>query len=356
MNKIVVFGINHKTAPIEIREKFFLNPPQQDLLLSELKSNPAVLEAFVLSTCNRTEVYLHTTATPGNMESIIRLISQLKKIELSEQFHRHFYFYENENAVRHLLRVTSGLDSLVLGEKQIIGQVKTSVERARARMMFGSYFNILSNIAIRTAKKAQNETEISYGGSSISWAAITMAENILGTLEEKSILIIGAGKMGELTLDQLKNKGVKNIYLMNRTGEAAQALAETCQGIAVSLLDLKETLSEVDVCICSAGAPHFILDKKTIEKVMMLRNNRRLVLIDISMPRNIDPQAGALDQVVLSHIDHLHMVVGENMRKRQAAVTLVEEIIDRKLTAFYEKINKLENQSPDLYSESLKTL
>ena len=353
---IIVFGINHKTAPIEIREKFFLNPLQQDLLLSELKSDPSVAEAFVLSTCNRTEVYVHGIRTPNYLESIFKLISEIKKIESQPEFKQYFYFYEKEQSLRHLLCVTSGLDSLVLGEKQIIGQVKTAVERARARGMFGRYFNILSNIAIRTAKKAQSETQISFGGSSVSWAAMSMAEDILGTLDGKSILILGAGKMGELALNQIRNKGVKNIYLMNRTGEAAQTFAQTCGAIAVSFMDIKEILSEVDVCICAAGAPHYILDRKIIEKIMLLRQNRKLILIDISMPRNIDPQVAYVHQVFLSHIDDLNKVVGENMVKRQAAILSVEKIIDQQLVIFYEKLKKFKKNSfTDDFSESFKS-
>lgn len=345
---IILFGLNHKTAPIDIREKFFLNPLQQDLLLSELKSDPSIAEAFVLSTCNRTEIYLHTINLPHHFESILKLITDIKKIEFLPGFQKYFYLYEKNQALRHLLCVTSGLDSLVLGEKQILGQVKSAFERARDKGMFGRYFNILSNIAIRTAKKAQSETQISYGGSSVSWAAMAMAEELLGTLEGKSILIIGAGKMGELALNQIRNKGVKNIYVMNRTGESAQALAQTCRATAVSFMDIKETLNEVDVCVCAAGAPHYILDRTIIEKVMNLRQNRKLILIDISMPRNIDPYVANVPYVFLSCIDDLNKVVTQTMIKRQSAVELVEKIIDRQLGLFYEKVGDTQCVSPTL--------
>ncbi len=346
---IIIFGLNHRTAPIEIREKFFLNPTQQDLLLSELKSNPSIVEAFILSTCNRMEFYACGGDAREHFRTLIPHILQIKKLEYDPDLTKHFYLYENEEAVRHLLRVASGLDSMVLGEKQIIGQVKTAVDRARSMAMLSRQFNILSNIAIRAGKKARNETDISLGGSSISWAAIVMSESILKSLEGKSILIIGAGKMGELTLKQIQNKGVRKIYLMNRTGgEAAQTLAETCDGIAVSFEDIKEILTEVDVCVCAADAPHFILDRKMIEKIMSLRSGRELVFIDISMPRNIDPQVGLVDKVHLVCIDELDKVVQENMLKRQSAVSEVEKIIEDKLAEFYEKLNKLEDfQSVD---------
>ncbi len=345
--KTFIFGINHKTASIEIREQLFLNPLQQDLFLSELKSYPHVSEAMVLSTCNRTEVYLRAWHSSQLFEDLLQLISRIKKMPLAEELKQHFYYLEDREATRHLFRVTSGLDSLVLGEKQIIGQVKMAVDRARAQSMMGKYFNILSNVAIRTGKKAQTETDISCGGSSVSWAAIRKAEQILGTLSGRSLLIIGAGKMGELTLKQIRNKGAKNIYLMNRTGTAAQTLAETCQAIPVSFEDIKETLSEVDICVCAANAPHFILDKKMIEKIMALRQNRALILIDISMPRNIDPLVGGIERVTLFHIDNLQSVVQENMLRRQNAVAQVQAMIEDKIQDFYVKISKLKS-SPQM--------
>jgi len=343
MTDTIVLGLNHKTAAIEVREKFFLNPTQQDLLLSELKSNPSVMEALVLSTCNRTEVYVHGLDVHNLLEPLISLIAQIKKIESPAEWKRHFYVYEGQEMIRHLFRVGCGLDSLVLGEKQILGQVKTAIERARQKGMFSRRFNILSNVVIRTAKKAQNETEISYGGSSVGWAAIAMAERLLMSLQGKSILIIGAGKMGELALSQIRSKGVKNIYLINRTESTAQSLAQSCGGVAVSFCDIKETLSEVDLCVCSAGAPHYILDKKTIEKVMRLRHNRTLTLIDISMPRNIDPQVAGVEGVFLSHLDDLDKVVRKNMTKRESAIQDVERLIEYQLTEFYKKLDKSEN-------------
>ena len=168
-----------------------------------------------------------------------------------------FYTYSGKEALRHLLQVTSGLDSLVLGEKQILGQVKSAVERAQSKGMFTKTFNILSNIAIRTGKKAQNETDISFGGSSVSWAAVVMAEELLGSLNEKSFLIIGAGKMGEMAINQLHAKGASKIYLMNRTQENAEAVAKRYSGIPAAFPDIKEILTEVDVCVCSVGAPHY---------------------------------------------------------------------------------------------------
>ncbi len=283
---MLVIGLSHKTAPIEVREKFYLNPTQQELLLLELKNHPLVSEAFVLSTCNRIEVYLKRADKAIDQAFVVNLISKVKKTSFGNDFDGYLYAYENNEAVEHLLKVATGLDSLILGEKQILGQVKTAVKRSRQLGLLSKYFNILTQIAIRTGKKAQGETDISYGGSSISWAAIEMAQQILGTLQNKSVLVIGAGKMGELALDTLHKRGVAKIYLMNRTGEKAEALAQQYGGIAASFWDIKEILTEVDVAFCAVGAPHYILDDEKVAGIMKLRQGRVLMLMDISMPRN----------------------------------------------------------------------
>ncbi len=340
---LIAIGINHKTAPIDVREKFFLTSTEQDLLLSELKCNPAILEAFALSTCNRTEIYVSALGQQNYSPYFIRLLANIKKMKFDQQMSKHFYSYRDQEAVAHLARVVTGLDSLVLGEKQILGQVKEAIERARSKTMLSKGFNILTNMIIRTGKKAQSETDISYGGSSISWAAIEMAEKVLGTLADTSVLIIGAGKMGELALQNIHNKGLKNIFVMNRTETIAENLAKQYRGTPVSFYDIKEILSQVEVCICSVGAPHYILDKILVEKVMGLRNQRRLVLIDISMPRNIDPQVAGIENVYLSHLDDLDKVVGETMRKRLESVSCVEAIIEEKLKTFYKKLEKIDH-------------
>ncbi len=338
---ISVIGISHKTAPIGIREKFYLTPTEQELFLSELKNNPRLVEAFILSTCNRTEVYCHTIDMGIDITLIVNLISTIKKNKLDGPFEKYFYIYNAQEAVEHLLKVISGLDSLVLGEKQILGQVKAAIDQARLKGMFTRYFNLLAAIAVRAGKKVQTETDIGFGGSSVSWAAVAMAEKVLGSLEDKSVLILGAGEMSKLAVGQISNKKFKKLYVMNRTPCHAQALAEKFNGIAVSFCDIKEILSQVDVCICSASAPHYILDKETVEKIMPERNARKLIFIDISMPRNIDPRVAEAPNVLLFEIDDLDKVVEESMEKRQAAVVQVQKIIDAKLKEFTRKMAKI---------------
>jgi glutamyl-tRNA reductase len=341
-----VVGLSHKTAPIEIREKFYLTPLQQDLLLSELKNHPLVAEAFVLSTCNRIEVYIKRADATVDSSFIIALIARIKKTHFNFDVAPYIYALEDTQALDHLLRVACGLESLVLGEKQILGQVKHSVERARESGTLSRYFNIMTNLAVRTGKKAQHETQICHGGSSVSWAAIEMAEKAANGLHDKSVLVIGAGKMGEIALGHLHELGVKKIFLMNRTGEKAEALANQYNSIPASFWNIKEILGEVDICFCAVGAPHYILDKEKIANIMEIRQGRKLVLIDISMPRNIDPEVKGLAGVHLSAIDDLHEVVDDSMKKRENAVHQVEGIIRQKIMEFDAKILKLQN-NPD---------
>jgi len=348
-----LIGINHKTAPIEVRERFFLTPTQQELFLSELKHNPSVVEGFVLSTCNRTELYVKVLDEKKAAKEIIRGLYSIKGLSPKDSFEKHFYTLAGQSAVKHLLRVTTGLDSLVFGEKEILGQFKTAVELSQKKGMMGRYLNILSNCAVRAGKKAHSETQISYGGVSVSWAAITMSERILGTLKDKIVLIMGAGKMSELALSLLKKKGVSQIYVMNRSQENACALTGRFGGVVVSYSDIKEILSTVDLCFCSVGAPHYILEKPAVEKAMEKRPSRPLTLIDISMPRNIDPVVAKISNTRLVCIDDLDKVVGETMEKRKQAVGLVEEIIAEKMKEFEQKLQRLEQLSPAEYFEKV---
>ena len=336
---IVVVGISHRNTPLEIREKFSLTETQQDLLLSELKNNPSIAEAFVFSTCNRVEVYANVLETAKAFEVIRRVIFNVKKPGCAEELAKYFYCHQDKTAVEHLLRVTAGLDSMVIGEKQILGQAKAAFDRARSRGMFAKCFHLLSNTAIRAGKKARHETDLGAGGSSVSWAAIVKAERELGSLHDKSILIIGAGKMSDLAVGHIHNKGFRQLYLMNRTPGNAENLAEKYSGKVVPFCDIKEILAEVDVCICSVGAPHYILDKDTVGKVMPARSSRRLVFVDISVPRNIDPAVAQVGGVQLFQMDDLQEVVDANMERRRQSVGAVEGIVQNKVAEFFAKLN-----------------
>ena len=334
---ITAIGISHKTAPIDIREKFYLDETRRRLLLSELKNNPAVVEAIVLSTCNRTEIYAHTIV-PDAEGILLQTLFKVKSIPFSEELVKYFYACKDRDAVSHLLRVASGLESVVLGENQVLGQVKTAVDSAREEGMLGKTFNILSAAAIRTGKKARHETAVGSGGVSVSWAAVNAAQRLAGTLKGRSVLIIGAGKMANLAANQLANKALGELYIMNRSQDNAEGLAEKFGGVSVSFWDMKEILSRVDVCICSSAAPHYLVEKDVVQKIMAGRPRKPLVCVDIAIPRNIDPAVGQVAGVSLITVDDLGDIVAETVERRSGALSQIDGIINQKVDEFYGKI------------------
>ncbi|MBF0386378.1 MAG: glutamyl-tRNA reductase [Candidatus Omnitrophica bacterium] len=335
---LVLVGVNHKTCPLEVREKFFIQSVEKDLLLAEFRNDPRVLAAIVLSTCNRTEIYADLlTADPA---IILDRFLSVKGLSLSAGLADYFYVRTEQQMVDHLFRVVNGLDSMILGEKQILGQVKCAVSWSQQKQMMNRTFNILANLAIETGKKVRRDTLIDFGGSSISWAAVTEAQNILGTLEGKTVLVLGSGKMGFLAVQELKNKGVGKIFIMNRTFDKAEELASQCGAEAVMFWQIKEVLEESDVCICSTGAPHYLVDKALMQQVMAARPNRRFAAIDIAVPRNIDPHASLVPGVTLVSVDGLSQTVLDTKAKRLAAVEQAEQIIAIKINEFYKTLDK----------------
>lgn len=335
---LVLVGVNHKTCPLDIREKFFIQPTEKDLLLAEFKSDPKVLAAIVLSTCNRTEIY--ADLLEPNPSVILDRFLSVKGLSLSAGLDEYFYVRHEKDVVEHLFRVINGLDSMILGEKQILGQVKCAVAWSQQKQMMNRTFNILTNLAIETGKKVRRDTLIDYGGSSISWAAVTEAQNILGTLDGKTVLVMGSGKMGFLAVQELRNKGVEKIFIMNRTHEKAVELAEQCGAQAVMFWQIKEILTEADACICSTGAPHYLVDKELMHEVMAARPARKFAAIDIAVPRNIDPHASVVPGVTLVSVDGLSQTVLDTKAKRMAAVEQAEKIIALKISEFYKALDK----------------
>jgi glutamyl-tRNA reductase len=350
MAHLYSIGVNHKTTAIDLREKLFLTTTEKELILSELKSDPRVIGAFVLSTCNRTEIYVELLQ--DNHQPVIDLLFKVKKLKVTDELLECFSVYKEHEAVRHLFRVSSGLDSVVLGEKQILGQVKEAATAARELGMMTRDLNILTNLAIRSGKKAQTETEIGFGGSSVSWAAVATMQKRLGTLSGKNVLIVGAGKMGHLAAEQLKNKDVATVYVMNRSCDKAASIADEVSGTTVGFWEMKDVLCKVDACICSAGAPHYLIEKDLVAEVMQIRAGRELVLIDISMPRNIDPQASTVEGVKILTIDDLDQVVEGSVRRRQNAVGAVEEIVAKKENEYFTRLDKarvLSREAAEVY-------
>ncbi|MCA9402754.1 MAG: glutamyl-tRNA reductase [Candidatus Omnitrophica bacterium] len=341
--KLIVIGITHKEVPVEIRENFFLSPEERRRFLRYIRTDDGILETIILSTCNRTEIYANVLRDlQGARESILDALYTVKGLERQDVLDMHFFQLAGYDGIRHFMEVATGLDSLVIGEKQILGQVKAAVEMSREEGLLARDFNLLTQTVIRAGKKAQVETSISCGGASVSWAAVQMAERALGELGHRSILIIGAGKMSELTASQLQRKGAGDTYVVNRTREKAETLAARIGGRAYSYLDLYKIMGRVDLCIVSASAGSYLLSRDYMAPVMRQRRNRELICIDISTPRNIEPAVGDLPGVKLFKIDDLSAIVRENLSKRRSAVAAVNKLIDCKM---HELKRKLRNET-----------
>jgi glutamyl-tRNA reductase len=334
----VLLGVNHKTCPLEVRERFFLAPAQREVLLAEFKADPRVLSALVLSTCNRTEIYAELLGEDPAV--LVETFFRIRQLSCTEDLERYFYFSREEKAVEHLLEVACGLDSLILGEKQVLGQVKEAFQVSRARGMLGRTMNILGRCVVEAGKKVRRETAIGCGGSSVSWAAVAKARHVLGSLEGKDILVIGSGKMGSLAVRELRQKGAGRIFIMNRTDDKARELACQWGVTAVKFWQIKEVLMRSDVCICSAGAPHYLVERGLAQEIMPLRPERPLLMIDIAVPRNIDPGVSGIPGVILFTVDDLSQMVQGTLELRRSAIEDVRRIIAAKAGEFYKTLDK----------------
>jgi glutamyl-tRNA reductase len=340
MNVILV-GMNHKTAPLEIRERLSFACGDNVRPLEEILRAPAVKEALYLSTCNRVEVL----ARAEDMEEAIARVKDfilrhgnLDTVELE----RCLYVYCGSDAVRHLFRVTSSLDSMVMGEPQILGQMKEAYRDCLEQKSSGIILNKLLHHAFRAAKRVRTETAIANNAVSVSFAAVEMAKKVLGSLEGKSVLLVGAGEMSELAARHLLSNGVGKIFVVNRTYSRAVQVAEEFQGIPSGFDHLEEKLREADIVISSTGAAGHIITPAMIHAALRRRKNRLLFLIDIAVPRDVDPEVGRIDNVYLFNIDDLQGVVDENLRNRLKEADKAEVIIGEEVLKFAEWYNTLE--------------
>jgi glutamyl-tRNA reductase len=332
---IVLIGLNHKTAPLAVREKIFAGCQEENDLLSSLRSLGGVGEVLYLSTCNRIEIIAgiderEKTETVRNLHDFLAQSGSLTLEEAAKCF----YKYYDEEAVRHIFRVASSLDSLVMGETQILGQVKDAYRQALAQNATGVVLNRLMHCSFRAAKRVRQETAIAVNPVSVSFAAVELAKKIFGSLTGKKILLIGAGEMAELTGMHLISNGAEEIIVANRSLSQASLLAEKFHGEAVSLDALEEKLIEADIVISSTGAPAYIVTADLIRRIHHQRKNRLLFLIDIAVPRDIDPAASSLENVYLYNIDNLQDIVDENMNVRKKEAIKAEMIVEEEIARY----------------------
>ncbi|MEH7388970.1 glutamyl-tRNA reductase [Bacillus sp. JJ1474] len=337
---IVVVGLNYKTAPVEIRERLTFNPSQLPDAMKTLKDKKSILENVIVSTCNRTEIYAVVDQIHTGRYYIKEFLSEWFKIE-KEEFSPYLFIYEQEGAIEHLFNVSCGLNSMILGETQILGQVRTSFLQAQDDHTIGTVFNQLFKQAVTLAKRAHSETEIGANAVSVSYAAVELAKKIFGSLENKHVLILGAGKMGELAIQNLHANGASKVTVINRTFEKAQDIAVRYAGKAKSLQELQCSLIEADILISSTGAKGFVVTKEMMTAVEKLRKGKPLFMVDIAVPRDLDPALAELDTVFLYDIDDLEGIVEANLQERKKAAETIQLMIEQEIIEFKQWLNLL---------------
>lgn len=337
---IIVVGVNYKTAPVEIREKLTFNPADLEKAMVSLKDQKSVLENIIVSTCNRTEVYAVVDQLHTGRYYIKAFLADWFGLD-KEEFSPYLNIYENDGAIEHLYRVSCGLDSMVLGETQILGQIRNSFLTAQEFHTVGTIFNQLFKQAITLAKRAHSETDIGSNAVSVSYAAVELAKKIFGDLKNKHVLILGAGKMGELAVQNLHGNGVKKVTVINRSMEKAESLAYRFDGQAKSMQELSCALVEADILISSTGAKEFVITKEDMTYVERMRKGRPLFMIDIAVPRDLDPELEKLESVFLYDIDDLEGIVNANLAERKKAAEEIELFIEQEIVDFKHWLNTL---------------
>jgi len=332
--KLFVAGLSYKTAPVEVREKLAVAPARMRCLGCRLKVGAALSEIVLVSTCNRVEIYGVSSWAQAQLPRLFRLLS-----DSDFDFTPYLYVQEGEAAARHLFSVVSGLDSMVLGETEITGQVKQAYQAACEAKLTGRVTNRLFQAALQAAKEVRTRTGIGRGATSVGSVAVELAEKIFDeVLSDKTVMIIGAGKMGEACLRHLVKKNPATVLVCNRSYERAAALASELGGRAVPFDELSSAMASADIVVSSTGAPKAIVYRPEVERIMAARRNRPLFLIDIAVPRDIETDVEKVPGVYLYNVDHLEGIVRENVRLREQELLRAEKLIRSRAQAAMERI------------------
>ncbi|MDX6693952.1 MAG: glutamyl-tRNA reductase [Blastocatellia bacterium] len=336
---IILVGLNHKTAPVAVRERLAFTDEACATGLRALVDGEIVREGLIVSTCNRVEV-LTTTASAQTADGVSRIINFLSDIRAipREEFSGHLYHHEDDAAVRHVFRVASSLDSLVVGEPQVLGQVRRAYSMAVTAGTAGRVLNRLVHQALHVAKRVRTETGIAASAVSISYMAVELGRKIFGSLAGRTVLLIGAGEMAELSARHLVNAGVARVLIANRTNETARKVAAEFGGEPVDFAQLSKHLAEADIVICSTGASNYVLTPAIAREALELRRNRPSFFIDISVPRNIDPAVGEIPNLFVFDMDDLEAVVASNIREREREAERAELIVESEVMQFQQSL------------------
>ncbi|HSB06929.1 MAG TPA: glutamyl-tRNA reductase [Thermodesulfobacteriota bacterium] len=332
--ELVAIGLNHKTAPIEIREKLAFSNAEIEKALWQAQDLPSLKENMILSTCNRVEIYAATRMTENAVFELKDFLSTYHRLSLKE-FENCLYCFVGEEAVRHIFRVASSLDSMVVGEPQILGQIKSAYEIATQAKTSGLILHKLLHRAFFVAKRVRNETKIGNSAVSVSFVAVELAKKIFGVLEEKIVLLIGAGEMSELAARHLVSGGVKKVLVANRTYERAVTLAEEFKGEPIPFDEMAhQGLRKADIVISATDSPQYLIGHDPVARVMRDRKQKPIFFIDIADPRDIEPKVGDIENVYLYNIDDLQQVANENVQGREKEAQNAEGIVQEEVTKF----------------------
>ncbi len=343
---LLALGINHKTAPVKIREQLSFAPDTIPMALKDLTDQDAVNEAVILSTCNRTELYCQLNCNDGESEAAIdALITWLKKHHDLEDtdITEYLYLHPEKEAVRHMLRVASGLDSLVLGEPQILGQLKTAFSVAKESGTIGQFLHKLFQHTFSCAKQVRTDTAIGASPVSVAFASVSLAKQIFSDFQHHTALLIGAGETIELVARHLNESGIGRIIIANRTVEKAHTLAQEFNGYAISLSELPNHLAEADIVISSTASQLPILGKGAVESAIKARKHAPIFMVDIAVPRDIEEEVSELEDVFLYTVDDLKEIIDEGLKSRQEAALKAEEIIDVEVSHFMNWLRSLDS-------------
>jgi glutamyl-tRNA reductase len=330
---LFLLGVSHRTAPVDLRERLDFSSRDLGAAVEALATRPSAAESVVLSTCNRSEIYVASSNPTRAREELVDFLSQYHQLP-RDAFLPHLFAYDDAEAARHLFRVSAGLDSLVVGEPQILGQVKDAFQAAAERQCTGPLLGKVFDWAFGVGKRVRTETTLGEGAVSVSYAAVALARKIFGRLQGRRVLVIGAGEISTLTSQHLRSHGVAEITITSRTTTHAEALAAAVEGNAVPWSEMMAALARADIVITATGSQRPILTRASVETVTGRRRPDPLFIIDIAVPRDVDPSVAEIEQVFLYNVDDLQSIVQENMSRRGAEVARAEAIVSEELARF----------------------
>jgi glutamyl-tRNA reductase len=346
--KLLVTGVSHKTAPVEVRERLAFADAVLPEALHALLAHSGISEAMVLSTCNRVEIAVSADDSIDPVATVHGFLQESRGVA-PEELGPSLYHHEGREAIHHLFRVAASLDSMVVGEPQILGQLKAAYAHAKSNDCLNGLLESVVARAFNVAKRVRSETGIGQMAVSVSYAAVELARKIFGTLDGRTVMIVGSGKMSELAARHLRRSGASHIFVTNRTYERAQELAAVFQGTPVEYQRFLGILPEVDIVITSSGAPRYILTHGEMERVISARRNKPMFLIDIAVPRNVEPLVNEIDNIFLYDIDDLQEVVNVNLRERIKEAERAEELVAQEVERMMARL-KVQEVAPTIVS------